>query len=365
MALETTLLNRLYQGKKQAIDALLAGSNDLSGISNSITSLYTALNLPEPKRYFAADPLDARRLCNHLRGRRLDPSITYADFETFSRARPISDLIGSYKRALAERLQRTLISAFSQEDVRALYRIVFWDLNFQLSRSIEDPIRQEIDARALGMDSCDRGFCTYEDADWLWFYDILVKSRCLKVQYPSPLHQFTSSGGFELLAFSDFAIAVPTPKQLHRNESFALHHEDGAAIQWESGFCFHFWHGISVPSKLIEKPNTVTREDILSEANVEVRRCYQEALGSTRFAELLDLFEIDRSTDRYGYDQVLLRTASTDKLAGGYIYFVNVACPSTGRKYMLCVPPVFKRANEAVAWTFGKSAADYKPIIET
>jgi hypothetical protein len=32
---------------------------------------------------------------------------------------------------------------------------------------------------------------------------------------------------------------------------------------------------------------------------------------------------------------------------------------------MLRVPPTMKRAREAVAWTFGKTEAEYQPAIET
>jgi hypothetical protein len=39
-------------------------------------------------------------------------------------------------------------------------------------------------------------------------------------------------------------------------------------------------------------------------------------------------------------------------------------CPSTGRDYVLRVPPTMNSAREAVAWTFGMKAEEYQPISQ-
>jgi hypothetical protein len=45
---------------------------------------------------------------------------------------------------------------------------------------------------------------------------------------------------------------------------------------------------------------------------------------------------------------------------------VRVTDPSTGRIYFLRVPPSIRRADDAVAWTFGfETAGEYRPIAET
>ncbi len=35
------------------------------------------------------------------------------------------------------------------------------------------------------------------------------------------------------------------------------------------------------------------------------------------------------------------------------------------RKHVLTVPPTVESAREAVAWTFGMSAEEYAPVVET
>ena len=93
-----------------------------------------------------------------------------------------------------------------------------------------------------------------------------------------------------------------------------------------------------------------------------------EILGSDRFAAMLDLEEVHREAwgphPEWQQEAVLLRTREIDPVAGEHIQFVRVTCPSTGRVYHLCVPPNVKTAREAVAWTFGKEAGDYLPLVE-
>ena len=47
------------------------------------------------------------------------------------------------------------------------------------------------------------------------------------------------------------------------------------------------------------------------------------------------------------------------------IIAVQVVCPTTGRQYVLRVPPQTKTAREGVAWTFGLPAALYQPTIQS
>lgn len=50
---------------------------------------------------------------------------------------------------------------------------------------------------------------------------------------------------------------------------------------------------------------------------------------------------------------------------GDPISAVRVRCPSTGRQYMLRVPPEMASAREGVAWTFGLTADEYSPTFES
>jgi hypothetical protein len=124
---------------------------------------------------------------------------------------------------------------------------------------------------------------------------------------------------------------------------------------------------VPVTEKLILHPEEITREDLAAEENAEVRRAYQEKLGE-RFYTLLDVQEIARQTlGAKGYEReyTLFRTREPDSAAGEHIQYVRCICHSTGREYMLCVPADITSPLAAVAWTFDKDEADYRPLVET
>lgn len=112
--------------------------------------------------------------------------------------------------------------------------------------------------------------------------------------------------------------------------------------------------------RIIEQPETITAKEILAEENAETRRVMIERIGMERFIteskakvihshERGDLFSIDLAGDPEG----VLRS-------------VRVTDPSTGRIYFLRVPPTIKRADDAVAWTFGFDLEkDYRPGVES
>lgn len=155
-------------------------------------------------------------------------------------------------------------------------------------------------------------------------------------------------------------------KASHLDEDGRLHNPSGPAVEFfdhEPGK-WYYLHGLKVPEKLIEAPETLTKEDFINENNAELRRTMVEHIGSDVFAKLQDLEVIDTG-ELNGQKVELLRSKETDDLAREHICFVKVTCTSTGREYNLGVPETFNDALEALAWTFNMSADEYKPDIET
>jgi len=155
------------------------------------------------------------------------------------------------------------------------------------------------------------------------------------------------------------------------NDRQRPHCEDAPAVQFRDGWRIYAWHGVRLSGefgqRLIETPDSITREDLMGVTNAEVRRAALERLGTDRFVSLLDLEEIHKES--WGHPEmmqeaVLLRTREPDPVVGEHIQFVRVSCPSTERTFHLCVPADVTRAREAVAWTFGMGADDYLPLIE-
>ncbi len=280
----------------------------------------------------------------------------------------LSDMLFGWIQKMAQTLLDQSKSLLPLDSWQELQNMLFWDINFQVCHSVVSPVLHKLTQMGhVSYGSAIRPATSpcLGDADWLNFYRILREQCALNVEVPFELVDFIDAGGFYLYAFSDKAIVCTAPWVVLRDDEFRLHGEGEPAVQWHDGTLLYFHHGVAVPDKLIEAPEEVTKEDIVAEENAEVRRCYQEILGSERFGNLLGLELIDKDVDRFGNDLGLYKTAQRDKLAGTFIYFAEVVCPSTQRRYFLCVPPHLRSAREAVAWTFGKSADEYQPDIET
>lgn len=353
-------LNALSEAKENAVVAFLQGGShfDPAEAAWAVNALYLEVTGADcPSIRLAKGPEHAGDL---LRESLTDPPET--------ERKNLADAFFAFAVDRAENCRLALSDAFPGEVIGNLSNMVFRDLNFKMFRSVADPVMAALSASGRFPDRHVLRASVYpsmQDADWISYYDILSQVFHTTFPTPAPFKAFFTSGSMQLFAFSDFALVVPRPRLISVNESFSLHGEETAAVEWEDGTKLYFHNGVEVPEKPVMRPDKVTREDIISETNAEVRRCYQEIMGSERFAKCLGLVTLDSAVDRFGHDITLYRTRDKDKLAGNYIRFAGVTCPSTQRRYFLCVPPHISSAVEAVAWSFGKTPEEYRPEIET
>ena len=122
-------------------------------------------------------------------------------------------------------------------------------------------------------------------------------------------------------------------------------------------------HGVRVPRKVVEAPETLTVQEIASEPNAEVRRIMLDRYGPDRYlresgAQLVD---DDPKCGR------LWRTELGDDEPLCMVEVKNSTPEPDGstKTYWLRVPPGYKRARSAVAWTFDMPAGKYRPKVET
>lgn len=153
---------------------------------------------------------------------------------------------------------------------------------------------------------------------------------------------------------------VRKPLFLVRDEQRRLHNASGPCLLYSNGRSRYAWHGVDVSEKLIMHPEQVTREDWITERNMEVRRAIQERLGSQRFVELVGGKQIDIGK-RGKLIEIDLGRRDPERIA----HYVQVQDSSTERQYYLRVPPSINGADEAIAWTFGMNARDYQLGQET
>lgn len=122
------------------------------------------------------------------------------------------------------------------------------------------------------------------------------------------------------------------------------------------------WRGVMVDDRIAFRPESISAAEVLGEVNAELRRVKMERMGFERFIDDADPEMLDHDTDAGGP-----RTLYRVRLDGDEpLVCVSVLCPSTGRRYLLRVPPYITTCRQAVAWTAGfKNPDDYAPLRET
>jgi len=152
-----------------------------------------------------------------------------------------------------------------------------------------------------------------------------------------------------------------------------FHREDGPAVVGlnpdgsESGTRLWYWNGVRVPRHVIENPRSRPVDEILRWPNVEVRRAWLEAYG---------LEQALRDLKKHGKAQVIHETKTPPRrlwqltafkdIDQEFPLYVEVTCPSTGRRYFLRVEPKHTTCEAAIASTFAGVGVDvYAKAIES
>ena len=121
------------------------------------------------------------------------------------------------------------------------------------------------------------------------------------------------------------------------------------------------WRGVQVTERIAFDPDSISGADVLAEANTEVRRVMMERMGYERFLAEVGAQELDRDRDAGG-ERRLVRIDLPDDEP---FVALSVQCPSTGRQYVLRVPPTIRTAHAGSAWLAGfDDPAAYAPVVE-
>jgi Domain of unknown function (DUF6745) len=123
------------------------------------------------------------------------------------------------------------------------------------------------------------------------------------------------------------------------------------------------WRRVRVPARVAFHPESFAAAEVFAMPNVELRRVLLEMLGPERLLERLSPEVVHEDVD-LGGPRRLLRIRSP--LSREPYVFLECRCPSTGRTYVLRVPPTTTTCHAAAAWTAGfDNPDDYKPLYET
>ncbi|MBN2563818.1 MAG: hypothetical protein JXQ75_23130 [Phycisphaerae bacterium] len=122
------------------------------------------------------------------------------------------------------------------------------------------------------------------------------------------------------------------------------------------------WRSVPIDERIAFRPETIAGHEILAERNAERRRVMLERVGTERFLQEVDAEVVDEDEDAGGPRKLLRVPLKGDE----DLLVVSVRCPSTGRQYLLRVPPTISTCHAAVAWTAGfDDPKRYVPAVET
>lgn len=263
----------------------------------------------------------------------------------------------------------------SQQDLRNwehLWSSSVWPSTWaNLEDGIQDAVEESVRTRVQESVCADLQYSVAEAVGEVVWESMLAYYRERLLAFYHFLHEVFEPNSFLHLArFNELvsgyslrrtkAWLVRKPTRLHRDEQGRLHDAKGRCVDHRDGWGFYAWHGVRVSEKLILQPECLTKEEWLMEPNLDVRRAMQERLGHDRFLELVGGICIDEGT-RGKLLEVDLSYRDPERVA----HYVQVRDVSTQRQYYLRVPPSIRRADEAVAWTFGLNEQDYQPVQET
>jgi hypothetical protein len=262
--------------------------------------------------------------------------------------------VGASVRASVETSVRASVEASVRASVRASVEA---SVRASVGASVEASVRASVRANvwASVRDSVWDSVRAYSDAPLLAHYQFFDEYLA-----PNDLHALAH---FNALVSGywlgkDTAVLVRRPNVLVRDGVGRLHCATGKCIAYADDWGVYAWHGVRVPEQVIMDPHGLTRDDFLSEPNVEVRRVIQERMGQ-RFLPELGGMVIDSGPHGKLYEVAL--PGDPERIA----CYVQVQDVSTKRQYFLRVPPWMETAAEAVAWSFQVGVEDYDPAQET
>jgi hypothetical protein len=160
----------------------------------------------------------------------------------------------------------------------------------------------------------------------------------------------------------DWIVVVPRPALSLVGSR--LHDAAGPAVSWPDGERYWFWRGLRVPQRVVEEPESLTVADVHGERNMEVRRVMLERMGFERYVREAG----GRLVNEDDYGRLWrCRPLPHEREPLTFLEVENATREQDGsaRRYFLRVPPMMRTPRDAVAWSFGLSASEYAPTIES
>ena len=133
------------------------------------------------------------------------------------------------------------------------------------------------------------------------------------------------------------------------------------------GTVMYMWNGTRIPERFWVSPESVTLEDVFSQKNAETRRACLSIFGLDKVeaSPQATILHEDNKTGAKMFEFQLMDNLEPIR----FVKVINSTPEPDGTEkvYYLCIPAdeKIKTCRDAIAWTFGKEAKGYNPVVET
>jgi hypothetical protein len=144
-----------------------------------------------------------------------------------------------------------------------------------------------------------------------------------------------------------------------------LHNASGPAVHYPDGWSVHAWHGTAVPGWVIDDPSV---ERILTERNVEIRRCAIERIGWETYIDRvgMNLIAVAADPGNPGCELRLYELPREPAAGSAHLLLaVNGSVERDGhrRRYGLTVPGHIVDPVSAAGWSYGLTGDQYAQLL--
>jgi uncharacterized protein DUF6745 len=191
---------------------------------------------------------------------------------------------------------------------------------------------------------------------WLSFIDYI---REIGIEVGAEFEHWArlmTKGIWSIVFFDKVVFICKTPTKVLKEQNGRLHSTTEAAVQWMDGMNDYFIHGVGFDRNLWSK---VIKKELSSKEILQLRNIEQRCIASSMYDPelLLALLEArlinksERGNELYGISNII-----PDRI----VKYLKYTDPSTGRVYVCPVPFEMKKADQAMAWKFQLTPAEYK-----
>ena len=225
-------------------------------------------------------------------------------------------------------------------------------------------------AGAFGVECAKRWHSAHQGGNmWAAFECYLTAARdilCLDLpEHKDYAHweQAAIHGGFRVM-HPKFCIVSDFPEYIKMDENNEPHCETGPSHRWRDGVSLYFWHGVQVPGRWIESPESVDPSEILSVENVEQRAAGISILGMSKMLDKLEHKIVDSDVDPAHGDLIQVRLPGLPDP----VFYLKAECPRNGKIMEAVNPSEMEEltVKAAQAWRVGLSVSEFNyPSVRT